>query len=64
MGSKFSDIVDRAQVGVLNTRRDAGLAVEAFDDRGAVLGSEVWHLESDAAAESGILDKIDRAHPP
>src|SRR2546427_12031169 len=56
------DVIDAADVRMLNPGRDAGLAVEALDDVAVFVGAEVRHLEGDAAAELAVLGEIDGAH--
>src|SRR5262249_54072921 len=55
------DVVDGANVGMLDARGDLGLAVEALDGNVVVLG-EAGHLEGDTAVEPGIQGEIDRPH--
>ena len=58
------DVVDRAEVGVVEGRRGAGLAVEPLEDLRAVLGGEVGDLQGHPAIELGVMGQVDRPHAP
>jgi hypothetical protein len=58
-----ADVVERADVGMVEVGDGAGLALEAGADLRA--GREVGrqHLDCDIAAQAGIAGPIDLAHP-
>src|SRR5439155_9502007 len=56
------DVVDLAEVGMIDAGGQTGLAAEAFEDRLPITWLEVRHLERDLAAELAILGEVDGAH--
>src|SRR5207249_8670226 len=60
---KFTDFVDRADVGVIERGSSASLAAETFE-RLSILGQVIRQkLERDKAAELGVFGLIHDAHP-
>jgi len=58
----FADVVDGADVGVVQCGGGAGLAFEAFERLG-IVGEIVWEkFEGDEAAEARVFGFIDHAH--
>src|SRR5947208_6079053 len=61
---KFTDLVDRADVGVIERGSSASLAAESFEGL-SILGHVVGQkLERDKAAELGVFRLVDHTHPP
>ncbi len=59
----LADLVDGADVGVVQRRRCAGLAAEAFEGLG-VLGRDVGEeFQSDETAELSVFRFVDDTHP-
>ncbi len=52
-------VVHGADVGVIDRRRRAGLAVKALEHVGAVCRSEVGYLEGHGPVELGVLRQVD-----
>ena len=59
----LADVVDRAQVGMLDGGGETGLALEALAHGGVLVAGAVRHLEGDVAAEVGVFGQVDGAHP-
>ncbi len=60
----LADLVDRADVRMIERRRRAGLAMEALHR--AVVAGEILRqeLERDVPAETQVLGVVDDAHSP
>ena len=60
---EFANIVNGADVGVIEGGSGAGFAMEALDGLG-IIGNVVGEeFEGDVAAEAGVLGFVDHAHP-
>src|SRR5205085_1668174 len=58
----LADVVDGAEVGVVDGGGGAGLAEEALARLRAVAGGEGGDLEGDAAVELRVVRQVDRPH--
>ena len=60
----FADVVDGADVGVVQRRGGAGLAAEAVEDGKLAANLVGQKFECDEAAKAGVLGLVDHAHSP
>ena len=58
----FIDLVDGADVGVIEGGRGAGLTKEAFDHLGIAGELQGQAFEGDPAPEAGVFRAVDNAH--
>src|SRR5262249_54306833 len=59
----LADLVDSADIGVIQSRCGAGLAAEALKSLGVVGRIVGKKFEGDEAAERGVLGLVDDTHP-
>src|SRR5262249_7735897 len=59
----LADIMDRADVRMVDGGGKARLSVEPIENRLPVRFAEVRHLEGDRAAQLGVFGKVDCTHP-
>jgi hypothetical protein len=59
---EFSDIVDGANIGVIESGGGAGFATESLDGLGIVRDVVGKEFQSDAAAEADVLGFVNHAH--
>jgi hypothetical protein len=62
MAVVLADLVNGADVGVVQRRRSAGLAAETFESLGIVGGAVGQELEGDKAAQLGVFSFVDHTH--
>src|SRR3984885_2141543 len=59
----FSNVVNRADVGVIERRRSPRFTAESLDRLG-VLGNVIWkEFQRDIATQARVLGLVDHAHP-
>src|SRR4051812_38232186 len=60
---ELANVVDGAEVGVIESRRGTSLAVEAANGLRTVLRREMRYLERHATIELSILREVNNSHP-
>ena len=63
MAVVLADLMDGADVGVVQRRSGAGFAAEAFESLGIVGGIVREKLEGDETAEESVFGFVDHTHP-
>jgi hypothetical protein len=59
----FADVMNRADVGVIQCRSGLGFAAEAFEGMRMLRNSVRQKFEGDEAVETRVLGFVDDAHP-
>ena len=59
----FADVVNRADVGMIQCRRRLRLALEARQSLGVLSNFIRQELQGDKALETGVFGLVDDAHP-